>query len=101
MLETAYPEIVAGPPVPSQIIQPSVFSMPPGTERYVVLGSGAVLIPVEKGDRFTVSNDEGGQPCEIIAADSKGKIDAGILGEKSNSTASGLKALLRCQIVQV
>ena len=59
MLEAAYPDVVPGPPVPSQIIQPNVFSMPPGTERYVVLGSGAVLIPVEKGDRLTVTNDEG------------------------------------------
>ena len=94
MLETAYPVVKAGPPVPSSIIQPGVFSMPPGTERYVVQGAGAVLIPVEQGDRFTVINNEGGQVCEIVAADTTGNIDAGMLGNKPNSDAAGLKALL-------
>ena len=41
MLEGTYPVVRAGPPVPSNIIQPGVFSMPPGTERYVVQGAGA------------------------------------------------------------
>lgn len=89
-----YPTVVAGPPKPSAIVQPNVFSMPPGTERYVVLGSGAMLIPVFAGDSFTVSNDEGGQVCEIIAADNKGVIDAELLGETSNNDARGLKQLL-------
>ena len=94
MLSSVYPEVQAGPPRPSQIIQPSVFSLPAGTERYVVEGSGAVLIPVEQGDRFTITNTEGGQPCEIVAADSKGKIDAGVICAKSNCNTDGLKALL-------
>jgi aminomethyltransferase len=68
--------------------------MPLGTERYVIEGGGAVLIPVEQGDTLTVSNDEGGQICEVVAVDPKGVIDASILGENPNSDASGLKALL-------
>ena len=94
MLEGTYPVVRAGPPVPSNIIQPGVFSMPPGTERYVVQGAGAVLIPMQQGDRFTVVNDEGGQVCEIVAADTKGNIDAAVIGKKPNSDAAGLKALL-------
>ncbi len=94
MLGTGYPDVVPGPPVPSEIIQPRVFSLPPGTERYVVQGNGAVLVPVEQGDQITVTNDEGGQICEIVAVDKKGTIDPGLLGEKHNSTAGGLKALL-------
>lgn len=94
MLDTPYPNVTAGPPQPSQIIEPQVFSMPQGTERYVILGSGAVLIPIEQGDVVTLTNDEGGQLCEVVAADEAGKIDASILGENSNSNADGLKALL-------
>ncbi len=89
-----YPMVQPGPPKPSKIIQPQVFSMPPGTERYVIEGQGAVLIPIETGDRLTIINDEGGQHCEIVVSDPKGKIDAGIIGASVNGDATGLKALL-------
>ncbi len=94
MLDDLYPKVQPGPPRPSEIIQPRVFSMPPGTERYVVNGSGAVLIPIEAGDQITVTNTEGGQIAEIVAADGKGKIDAGILGASANAPAAGLRELL-------
>ena len=94
MLDAKYPVVKSGPPKPSAILQPKVFSLPAGTERYVVEGQGAILVPVETGDRITVINTEGGQPCEIVAANAKGGIDAGLLGETSNSDAAGLKALL-------
>ncbi|MCK8462251.1 aminomethyltransferase family protein [Aliiroseovarius sp. S1339] len=94
MLDDPYPKVRPGPPKPSEIIQPRVFSMPPGTERYVVEGAGAVLIPVEAGDQITVINDEGGQVAEIVAADGKGRIDAAILGTSANAQATGLRALL-------
>lgn len=89
-----YADVKTGPPVPSKIIRPSAYSLPPGTERYVVEGCGAVLIPMEQGDHITIRNDEGGQVCELVVADSKGKIDAGIVGLTANCSASGLKALL-------
>ncbi|MDC0488123.1 aminomethyltransferase family protein, partial [Amylibacter sp.] len=88
------PEVLSGPPQPSAILQPSVFSMPAGMERYVIEGSGAILLPVFAGDTFTIINDEGGQVCEILAADKKGKIDLSILNETPNNDARGLKQLL-------
>ena len=94
MPESFYPEIVAGPPKPSAIIQPRAFSLPPGTERYVVAGGGALLAPMETGDTRTLTNDEGGQLCEIIAADDKGRIDPAMLGGSTTSNGDGLKALL-------
>ena len=93
MLDKVYPQ-VGGPPRPSSIIQPRVFSLPQGTERYVVPGSGAVLIPVEEGDTILITNDEGAQACELLATDAKGKSDIGILGAKASTTPEGLKALL-------
>ncbi|MCZ4354407.1 DUF1989 domain-containing protein [Roseovarius aestuarii] len=94
MFDEIYAKVQPGPPKPSKIIQPQIFSLPKGVERYVIEGGGAVLIPVETGDKFSVINDEGGQPCEIVAADSSGTIDVGVIGANANSDAGGLKALL-------
>lgn len=94
MLDASYPDVTKGPPAPSKIFEPQAFMLPPGTERYVVQGCGAVLIPIEKGDQITLINDEGGQLCEVVAVDQKGLIDATVIDAKSNSNADGLKALL-------
>ena len=94
MLDNNYPNVQTGPPRPSKIIAPSMFSMPPGTERYVIQGSGAALINVEPGDTFVVMNDEGGQICEILACDSHGVSDTGVLGCSATGDAHGLKGLL-------
>ena len=84
-----YPRVQPGPPKPSTIIQPQVFSLPPGTERYAVAGQGAVLISVEAGDQITIVNEEGGQRCEIVASDDKGRIDAGLIGATAQGDAAG------------
>ena len=89
-----YPRVHAGPPKPSKIIQPQVFSMPPGVERYVVQGQGAALITVDAGDSITIINDEGGQHCEIVASDDSGHVDAGLIGAAAHGDAGGLKKLL-------
>ena len=94
MLDDIYPTVQSGPPKPSEVFSPSVFSLEPGTERYVVPGCGAILISVEAGDRITIINEEGGQVCQLLALDSKGKSDARILGKNSNSNGTGLKKLL-------
>ena len=92
MLDT-YPRVSPGPPRPSKIIQPNVFSMPLGTERYVVEGSSAALMSIYAGDQIEIINTEGGQVCEVIAADKSG-MDPGLLGMKADCQADGLKALL-------
>jgi aminomethyltransferase len=94
MLDDIYPKVQSGPPKPSVILVPSVFSLPPGSERYVVPGCGAVLIAVEPGDQISVLNDEGGQLCEVLALDKKGRSDASLLEQTPNCEAAGLKKLL-------
>ena len=94
MLDSQYPRVVAGPPRPSQIITPSSLAQHLGRERFEVQGAGAALIRVSAGDKITVANAEGGQPCELVAADTKGRIDAGVIGVAANCDATGLKALL-------
>ncbi|WP_085308324.1 DUF1989 domain-containing protein [Planktotalea arctica] len=89
-----YPQVRPGPPRPSTIIQPNIFSLPPGSERYVVEGAGAILVPIHAGDRIAITNDEGGQPCEIVAVNKLGRLSPEILGQSSSASADGLKALL-------
>ncbi|CDX18604.1 Glycine cleavage T-protein (Aminomethyl transferase) [Mesorhizobium sp. ORS 3324] len=97
MLNTIYPPVRGGPPQASRIIRPGGLTLPAGTERYIVGGAGAMLIDIAVGDRITVTNDEGGQICEVVVADASGRIDAGVVGHGPNSDAAGLKALLTSQ----
>ena len=95
MLDDIYPQVVPGPPKPSAIIEPRVFSMPPGVERYVVEGCGAILVRVEPGDRIEIENTEGGQPCEIVTCRPDGTHDAGIFDVSTNGAPTGLMALMQ------
>lgn len=97
MFDTKYPEVIAGPPRPSVIVQPKVFSLPPGTERYVVEGAGAILVRVEPGDQIEIENTEGGQRCELVAADARGRFDAGVIGAAGQGAPRGLMALVTSQ----
>jgi len=94
MLDQIYANVRPGPPKPSKMYLPSQFTLPAGTERYVVEGMGAALIPVSAGDEITIINTEGAQVCEIVAAGKAGKIDPAILDAPSNAKATGLQALL-------
>jgi len=94
MLDQLYANVTPGPPKPSKLYIPSQFTLPPGTERYVVEGMGAALIPVSAGDQITLTNDEGAQVCEIVAAGAGGRILPGILDAPANTQATGLMSLL-------
>ncbi|KGL02791.1 DUF1989 domain-containing protein [Thalassobacter sp. 16PALIMAR09] len=94
MLDDLYPNVVPGPPKPSGLWQPQVFTMPRGTERYVIEGLGAILVRVEAGDRVEVINTEGGQPCEIVACGPDGTGDVGLLGLSGDGAPKGLMRLL-------
>ncbi|MEP9372736.1 DUF1989 domain-containing protein [Mesorhizobium sp. KR1-2] len=94
MLQAAYPTVAGGPPRPSVIRTPGLLALPEGMERYQVPGAGAIFISIEAGDSVTIRDIEGGQACELVAADAAGRTDAGILGTKANADAAGLKALL-------
>lgn len=95
MLNLNYPNVTPGPPKPSTILQPQVFSLPTDMERYVVPGAGAILLHVEPGDQLQIENTEGGQLCEIVCADSSGTFDTQIIGQNSNGSPKGLLALLK------
>ena len=89
-----YPSVKPGPPQASRILTPASVRAVAGRERYEVPGGGAILVTLGAGDVVTIANPEGGQVCELVAADGQGRIDAGLLGVPANGDARGLKALL-------
>lgn len=88
------PPFIPGAPRPSRILEPMGLHAPRGTERYTVEGAGAIWIEARAGDRLRIVNDEGGQPCEIVAAHPDGRVDPGLLSQPAGGQAEGLKALL-------
>ena len=94
MFDSTYPAVPVGPPPSSRIVIPASISIHSGVEHFEVKGAGAILIPLTTGDKITLLNVEGGQSTELLAVDSEGRINTGMIGLPSNSMAEGLKALL-------
>ncbi|MGV8938669.1 MAG: DUF1989 domain-containing protein [Allorhizobium sp.] len=82
------------PPQPSRILRPGIPSLSPGLERYRVKGCGSVVIRVATGDRVSLIDCEGCQPCEASFIGPDGRFDAHGLGTAFTNQAEGLKAIL-------
>jgi aminomethyltransferase len=78
----------------SRILRPGIRVLPPGVERHVVDAGSLIVVGIEPGDQVTVIDTEGRQTAELIAADTKGRIDPGILGRKGSGDGKGIKAAL-------
>ena len=87
-------KVTAKPPKPSIILVPGMLSLPDDTERYVVDGGGSIIVEVEAGEKITVIDKQGMQPCELIAFDRAGKPTPSVVGEKTNCDCQGFKAIL-------
>lgn len=83
-----------GPPRPSIAKRAAAFGLANNEERYTVPGGGATLVELKTGDRITLTNSEGGQRCEMLAALQDGRIDAALLGVMADSNGDGLRATL-------
>ena len=94
MLDSPYPSVRPGPPHASRIVIPRDMQRKSGVERYEVPGGGALLVEIDAGDEVTVTNAEGGQAAEVLAADRTGVIDPLILGVAGDCEGEGLKALI-------
>ncbi len=84
----------AAPPGASRIYRPGVRLLPPGHERYQVPAGGSIVISLEAGDEITITNLEGGQVCELMAADTGGRVSTGIIGSNAPSPAHGIRQIL-------
>jgi len=74
--------------------QPGIGGLGLGVERYTIAGGAAIVVPVEAGDRISLRDVEGAQPCEIVAFDKSGKISDGVIGALKTADAPALVAKL-------
>jgi glycine cleavage system aminomethyltransferase T len=51
--------------------EPGLAGFAPGTERYRVAGGASLVVALQPGDRLTVTDIEGRQPCEVVAFDAQ------------------------------
>ena len=78
-----------GPPQPSGLRMASA-----APQRHVVPGGGALMLAIATGDRIRITNAEGGQRAELIAADAQGRTDAALLGVAATDEPHGLRRAL-------
>ena len=86
--------IINMPGTSFNIIEPGLNTLPPGVERYTVIGGGITGIQIFSDDEIEIINNEGNQICEISVFNKDGKSDNGILNLKENKDASELKKIL-------
>ena len=81
-------------PAASRILRPGIRSLANGVHRHVVKGQGSLVVPINAGDKFKVTDLQGGQICEVLFFDGATKFDLSAICAKPNGTAEGLKAIL-------
>ena len=66
-----------------RVLEPGLWSLGAGTERYRVVGGGATVLALNAGDKIEIIDPQGRQQCELSAFDSVGVSDPGLLGVNS------------------
>ncbi len=66
-------------PEQPRVLVPGLMMLGPGVERYRVTGGGATVLALGAGDELEVVDPEGRQRCELIAFDTGGRSDPGLL----------------------
>lgn len=84
--------VLAASPARPRMRRPGIPTLPPGLERYRVVGGGSAVLPIAAGDRITIIDLEGRQRAEIVAF-SDGRVRPEMLGRHASGEASGLKAI--------
>ena len=77
-----------------RLLQPGLPGLDPGLERYRVRGGGCAVIALGPGDRITVTDIEGRQPCEILAFCPDGRGGGAVLGLPDGFEPVGVQAIL-------
>jgi len=77
-----------------RLLLPGLPLLPPGVERYRIPGGGSLTLALGAGDRVSVTDREGRQPCEIVTFDADGRPRPQLLGMAGTAPAQGLQAIL-------
>ncbi|EAU42088.1 putative aminomethyltransferase protein [Fulvimarina pelagi HTCC2506] len=72
------------------VLTPAMPILPRGTERHPVPGGGSRALPIGAGDRITIIDREGLQPCELVFFGPDGIADPSRLGARSAGAPDGL-----------
>src|ERR1051326_7245081 len=73
-----------------RLIEPGLPRFEPGTERYRIVGGGALVVGLAAEDRLTLTDPEGGQRAEIAAFAPNGHEDTAALGLSASGRAVGV-----------
>ncbi len=77
-----------------RVLEPGLWLLDPGTERYRITGGAATALELEAGDRLEITDPEGRQRCELAAFDRNGHSDPALLGAAATGTATGIQNIL-------
>jgi len=76
------------------ILIPGLPILPHGTERHPVPGGGSRAVPIGKGDQFTIRDQQGLQPGELVFFSPDGRSDAGMIGATGIGQPTGVQSIL-------
>ena len=76
-----------------RLLEPGLAPFVPGLERHRAPGGGACIVSLAPGDTIALTDDEGGQRCEVVVLGAGGGVDFGALGLAAGEPARGLAAL--------
>ena len=85
---------IADPRSTSGILEPGLWQLEKGIERYRVPACGMIVIELYPDDILNIQNPEGAQTAEVIPFSEKGKGDPGLLGIRETKPAIGLQEIL-------
>lgn len=85
---------IAVSPLRPRLREPGLPRFEPGTERHLVSGGGVLVLRLFAGDRVTVTDREGLQPCEVVAFAAGGRSDLSAIGLDATTETPGINRLL-------
>lgn len=76
------------------ILEPGLWQLKPGQERYRVPACGVIVIELFADDELVIQDPEGGQLAEVVTFTPEGKGDPALLGIKKSNPADGMRSIL-------
>ncbi|MBX2823223.1 MAG: aminomethyltransferase family protein [Gammaproteobacteria bacterium] len=76
------------------VLLPGLPVLAAGVERHPVPGGGSRAIEIVAGDTFSVLDEQGRQPAELVFFTPDGKSDPGVFGARKGVTAAGIQQTL-------
>lgn len=76
------------------IVMPGLPVLPHGSERHPVPGGGSRAVPIGRGDRFSIRDQQGLQPGELVFIGTDGRSDAGMIGATGHGKPTGVQSVL-------